>query len=294
MASSVWKGHLTFGLVSFPVHLSVAARGESISFNQLHKTDGSRIKLVTYCQKEDKPIPRSEIVKGYEYEKDRYVVIEDEEIKKVAPKTAKVMEILEFVKAADVDPVYLETSYYMAPDEGGEKPYALLFEAMKQTGYYGVAKIAMHNREHIVVLRPAHKGMVLHTMYYRSEIRAADEFQTDTAQIKDKELTLARTLIESLADTFEPQKYHDTYRDNLEKMIHAKIEGHKVVETPTPHVAPVIDIMDALRKSLEQKKPPKRAASAVAESEEGAAAAAEETPAPRRRAGGAKRARSSA
>src|SRR5450755_4474747 len=164
MASSVWKGHLAFGLVSFPVHLSVAARGETVSFNQLHKSDGSRIKLVTFCQKEDKPIPRNEIVKGYEYEKDHYVVIEDEDIKKVAPKTAKVMEILEFVKGGDVDPVYLESSYYLAPDEGGEKPYALLFEAMRQSNYYAVAKIAMHNREHVIILRPGNKGILLHTM----------------------------------------------------------------------------------------------------------------------------------
>ena len=291
MASSVWKGHLTFGLVSFPVTLSVAARGETISFNQLHKPDGSRIKLVTFCQKEDKPIPRNEIVKGYEYEKDHYVVIDDEEIKKVAPKTAKIMEILEFVKAADVDPVYLETSYYMAPGEGGDKPYALLFEAMKQTGYYAVAKIAMHNREHIIVIRPSHSGMMLHTMYYRSEIRAADEFRTDISQLKDKEMALARTLVESLADEFQPEKYHDTYRDNLEKMIQAKVEGHKVVETPSTHIAPVIDIMEALRKSLEQKKPPKRAEAATADAE----AEPAEAPAPRKRAGGQKRAsRSSA
>lgn len=291
MASSVWKGHLTFGLVSFPVTLSVAARGETISFNQLHKPDGSRIKLVTFCQKEDKPIPRNEIVKGYEYEKDRYVVIDDEEIKKVAPKTAKIMEILEFVKAADVDPVYLETSYYMAPGEGGDKPYALLFEAMKQTGYYAVAKIAMHNREHIIVIRPSHSGMMLHTMYYRSEIRAADEFRTDISQLKDKELALARTLVESLADEFQPEKYHDTYRENLEKMISAKVEGQSVVETPTTHIAPVIDIMEALRKSLEQKKPPKRAEAATADAE----AEPAEAPAPRKRAGGQKRAsRSSA
>jgi DNA end-binding protein Ku len=268
MPSSVWKGHLAFGLVSFPVHLSVAARGESISFNQLHKPDGSRIKLVTFCQKEDKPIPRSEIVKGYEYEKDHYVVIDDEEIKKVAPKTAKVMEILEFVKGTDVDSVYLESSYYIAPDEGGEKPYALLFEALRESGYFGIAKVAMHNKEHIVVLRPAHTGMVLHTMYYRNEIRAADEFRTDTTVIKEKELQLARTLIEALAANFEPEKYHDTYRENLDKMIQAKIEGHKVVETPSQHIAPVIDIMEALRKSLEQKKPVKRAEAATAEAEE--------------------------
>jgi DNA end-binding protein Ku len=290
MASSVWKGHLTFGLVSFPVTLSVAARGETISFNQLHKPDGSRIKLVTFCQKEDKPIPRSEIVKGYEYEKDHYVVIDDEEIKKVAPKTAKIMEILEFVKGGDVDPVYLESSYYLSPGEGGEKPYALLFEALKETGYYGIAKVAMHNREHIIVLRPAHTGIMLHTMYYRSEIRAADEYKTDPSQIKEKELALARTLVETLAADFEPQKYHDTYKENLEKMIQAKVEGHKVVETPTPHIAPVIDIMDALRKSLEARKPVKRAEGATSEAEEETAAAAAPT---RRKRSGQKRASSS-
>src|ERR1700758_1062162 len=139
MAVTVWKGHLTFGLVSLPVKLYSAARGESISFNQLHKTDGSRIKQVIYCQAEDKPIPRSEIVKGYEYEKGKYVVVDDEEIRKVAPKTAKVMEIQEFVKADDVDPIFLESSYYMAPEEGGEKPYSLLFAALKETKYYGDA-----------------------------------------------------------------------------------------------------------------------------------------------------------
>src|SRR6202166_3108025 len=150
MPSTIWKGQLAFGLVSFPVKLFSAARSESISFNQLHKADNSRVKQVLYCQAEDKPIPRSEIVKGFEYEKDRYVVIEDEDVKKVAPQTAKVMEIQEFVKADQVDAIYLETSYYMAPDEAGEKPYALLFDALKKTGYMGIAKVTMHNREHIV------------------------------------------------------------------------------------------------------------------------------------------------
>src|SRR5450432_1873948 len=170
MASSVWKGHLAFGMVSFPVRLFSAARSETISFNLLHKEDHSRIKQVTYCQLEDKPIARTDTVKGYEYEKDHYVVVEDEDIKKVAPKTAKVMEILEFVKADQVDPIYLESSYYMAPDEGADKPYALLFQAIRESKYYAVAKLAMHNREHIVILRPGDKGVVLHTMFYNDEI----------------------------------------------------------------------------------------------------------------------------
>ena len=286
MASSVWKGHLTFGLVSFPVRLFSAARGETISFNMLHKNDHSRIKQVIYCQAEDKPVPRSELVKGYEYEKDRYVEIDEEEIKKVAPKTAKVMEILEFVKSDRVDPIYLESSYYMAPDEGGEKPYALLFEALRDSKYYGIAKIAMHNREHIVILRPGNKGVLLHTMYYADEIRQVEEFRTDTSQVKEKELALAKMLIESLVAEFEPEKYVDNYRLNLQKMIEAKLEGNKVVETPTPHIAPVIDIMEALKKSLaEQKKPVGSATAAVAE-EEAAVAPAEPVAKKRRRSQG--------
>jgi DNA end-binding protein Ku len=275
MATSVWKGHLTFGLVSLPVRLFTAARSESLSFNQLHKVDNSRIKQVIFCQAEDKPIPRDEIVKGYEYEKGRYVVIQDEDIKKVAPKTAKVMEIQEFVKAGDVDPVYLEISYYMAPDEGGEKPYALLFEALKETKYYAVAKIAMHNREHIVIVRPGERGMVLHTMYYADEVRRTEEFRTDTSTVSEREMKLAKMLVESLAAEFDPEKYHDTYRDNLRQMIDAKVAGHKVVETPEPHMAPVIDIMEALKKSLEARKPPSTATTSSSE-EESAEAVAEQ------------------
>src|SRR5215472_714308 len=268
MASSVWKGHLTFGLVSFPVRLFSAARSETISFNLLHKDDHSRIKQMTYCQLEDKPIPRSETVKGYEYEKDHYVVIDDEDIKKVAPRTAKVMEILEFVKADQVDPIYLESSYYVAPDEGGEKAYALLFTALKDSGYYAVAKVAMHNREHIIILRPGPKGILSHTMFYQDEIRQVDEFRTDTSLVKEKELEMAKMLIASLEADFEPEKYHDTYRENLQKMIEAKIEGKKVVAPPAAAVAPVIDIMEALKRSLAEKRKPAQVATAASEQEE--------------------------
>jgi DNA end-binding protein Ku len=286
MASTVWKGHLTFGLVSLPVKLYSAARGETVSFNQLHKTDNSRIKQVTYCQAENKPIERSEIVKGYEYEKDRYVVIEDEEIKKVAPKTAKTMEILEFVKSSQVDPVYLESSYYLAPDEAGEKPYALLFEALRKTGYVGLAKVAMHNREHIVILRPGERGILMHTMYYADEIRKVEEFRTDTSLIKEKELDLATSLVESLAAEFAPEKYKDTYRENLLGMIRAKVEGQEVVETPAPQMAPVIDIMEALKRSLEVAKKPVQSETAVAASKPEAAAGEPAARGKKRSAGG--------
>ncbi len=256
MASTVWRGHLTFGLVSLPVKLFTAARSESVSFNQLHRVDNSRVKQILYCQAEDKPIERSEIVKGYEYEKGKYVVIDEEDIRKAQPKTAKVMEILEFVKSASVDPVYFENSYYMSPDDAGEKPYALLFDALKRTGYVGVAKVSMHNREHIVILRPGPRGILLHTMYYANEIRTVEEFRTDLSLVRDKEVELATGLIEALAADFEPEKYHDSYRDNLLAMVEAKKAGQAVVEAPAAEPAKVVDILEALKKSLEMARKP--------------------------------------
>ncbi len=203
------------------------------------------------------------MVKGYEYEKDHYVVIDDEDIKKVAPKTAKVMEILEFVKADQVDPIYLESSYYMAPDEGGEKPYALLFQALRESDYYapgqgGDAQPRAHHRA-----ASGRQGHALAHHVLPDEIRQVEEFRTDTSLVKDKELAMAKMLIASLEADFEPQKYHDEYRDNLQKMIEAKIEGKKVVATPETHVAPVIDIMEALKKSLAEKRKPAQAAQAA-------------------------------
>lgn len=257
MASTVWKGHLTFGLVSLPVKLFSAARSETVSFNQLHAADNSRVKQVLYCQHEDKPVSRTDLVKGYEYEKDKYVVIAEEDLKKAMPATAKTMEILEFVKSAEVDAVYYESSYYMAPDDAGEKPYALLFEALKRSGYVGIAKLTMHNREHIVIVRPGKNGMLLHTMYYEDEVRKVEEFRTDTSLVKDKELALAMTLISSLEAEFEPAKYKDSYRENVMAMIEAKVQGKQMVAPPeVQQLAPVIDIMEALKASLAAGKKP--------------------------------------
>jgi DNA end-binding protein Ku len=257
MAASVWKGHITFGLVSLPVRLAVAARSETVSFNQLHKSDNSRVKQVLFCQTEDKQIERTDIVKGFEYEKGKYVVIDDEDIKKIQPKTAKVMEIVEFVKAEEMDAIYLESSYYIQPEEAGEKPYALLFEAMRRSGYVGVAKVTMHQREHTVIVRPGRFGLVLHKMYYQDEIRSTDEFRTNTELVKDKEVIMAQSLIDALAGPFEPAKFKDNYRETLRAMIDAKIAGEDVVAAPqAEEIAPVVDIMAALRSSLEALKKP--------------------------------------
>jgi len=257
VASTIWKGHITFGLVSLPVRLTAAARAETISFNQLHKTDNSRVKQVLYCQAEDTPVSRAELVKGYEYEKGRYVVIDEEDIKKITPKSARVMEIIEFVKADEMDALYLESSFYLQPEEAGEKAYTLLYEAMKRTGHVGLAKMTMHNREHVVVLRPGRHGMVLHTMYYQDEVRAVDEFRTDGGLVRDHELTMAKSLVEALSAPFDVAKYRDTYRETLRSMIEAKIQGREVVAAPEQReLAPVIDIMEALKSSLNALKKP--------------------------------------
>jgi DNA end-binding protein Ku len=256
MATSVWKGHLTFGLISIPVHMSAAARGERISFNQLHKVCHSRLKQPLFCPVCNRNVERSEIVKGYEYEKDQYVLFSEEELDKIEPPSARVMEILEFVKLDEMDPLYFDSSYYIAPEEGGVKAYQLLMKAMQESGYGAIAKLTMHQREHIVIVRPGSKGMTLHTMFYSNEIRKAEALPTDKVEIKEQEKKLAEQLIQSLAAPFQPEKYRDEYQENVKGMIQAKLKGQEVTEVAQPHMAPVIDLMEALKKSLAEKQAP--------------------------------------
>jgi DNA end-binding protein Ku len=254
MPATVWKGYLSFGLVTFPIRLSAAARSETVHFHMLHKKDLSRVKEVWYCAAEDRPLEKSEIVKGFEYAKNQYVVIEPEDLEKVAPPTARTMEILEFVRMDEVDPIFLEKSYYVAPEEAVSRPYTLLLEAMKQTRYDALAKVAMHGREHIVILRPTDHGIVLHTMYFVDELHKANETApaSDTAFDK-KELDMAKKLVEALAGSFEPEKYHDEYRSNVEQLIEQKRKGQKVTPITQPKSAPVLDLMQALQQSLKRQ-----------------------------------------
>ena len=268
MAASVWTGYLTFGLISMPVRLFSGARGARVSFHMLHRDDHVRVKQQLVCPAEDRAIDRSEVVKGYEFRKGEYVIIEPEEIKKIEPKTAKAMEILEFVKQEEIDPVYFESSYYLAPEEAARKPYALLVKAMKETGYVGVAKLAMHNREYTAFLRPYEKGLMLHTMYYQEEIREAPDFGTEHASLKEGEVKVAHQLIEALAAKWDPTKYYDTFEENLKKLIKAHMEGKEVVavEKPRPSAAPT-DLMAALKASLAQMEGKKKPAATTAAAE---------------------------
>ncbi len=257
MASSVWKGHISFGLVTIPVRLFSAARGERVSFNQLHKTCNSRVKQPLFCPTCQRQVERTEIIKGYEYEDDQYVIVDPKELEKVEPASAHTMEIQEFVKAAEVDPIYLETSYYMVPEEAGAKAYNLLMKTMKESGLYAVAKLTMHQREHVVVVRPHGKGLTLHTMYYPDEIRQVAEYGQDTAaaaQPREQEVKLAQQLVLSLQADFEPQKYHDEYRDRVKQMIEDKLQGREVASAPEPRREKVIDLMEALKRSLAEKE----------------------------------------
>lgn len=256
MPATVWKGYLSFGLVSFPVRLFSAARPEHIRFNMLHRKDLARIKEVWYCSKEDKPVDRSDIVKGYEISKGEYVVVEDEDLKKIAPATATTMEISKFVRGTEVDPVYFESSYYVAPEETLSKPYDLFFQVLADTQYDAIAKVTMHNREHVVLIRAAKTGLMLHTLFYPNELRAANRPAIPSAKkASGKEVALAKSLIQHLAGTFKPEEFHDAYRENVERLIDQKKKGKKITLVERPRKAPVVDLMEALKRSLEAAPP---------------------------------------
>jgi DNA end-binding protein Ku len=257
MATSVWKGHLTFGLVSIPIRLFAAARTERISLNQLHTVCHSRVRQPQFCPTCNRQIERSEIIKGFEYEKDQYVLFSEEELDKLDPPSARTMEILEFVKADEVDPLYFDASYYATPEDAGKKAYELLLDAMEESGHVAIAKLYMHQREYIVVIRPRAHGLTLHTMFYADEIRNVAEYgHKDSAEPKEQEKKLALQLIESLSTHFEPKKYHDEYRQSLRTMIEAKLKGQEIAVAPHPQLAPVVDLMEALKKSLAGGKQP--------------------------------------
>ena len=202
-------------------------------------------------------LSNKDIVQGYEYEKGRYVQFEPDELAKLAPRTSPDMQIVEFVKFEEVDPVYLETSYYVLPDKGGEKPYELLFEALKKTGYAAIGEFVMHRRDQVIIMRTGKNGMIAHTLFYEDEVKRANEYHVGKGLTSTKELDLAIKLVEALAGKFEPEKFKDQYRERLKHAISEKVETGAITETDEPaKAAPVIDIMAALQKSLSKARKP--------------------------------------
>src|SRR3954470_9263665 len=271
--ASLWTGYLTFGLLSMPARLFAGARRENILFHMVHRDDLVRVKQQLICPAGDKVIERSEVVKGYEFRKGEYVVIEPDDIKKIEPRTAKAMEILEFVPGDQIDPIYFESSYYLMPEEAGRRPYALLVKALEQSDYVAIAKLAMHNREYTAFLRPYKGGLLLETMYYKDEVRELEGFgETKDVAVKEAEVKVAHQLIEALSGDWEPAKYYDTFEENLKKLIKARLEGKEITAPEkAPKPGKVIDLMAALKQSVEQmeKKEQRREADEEKEAAEG-------------------------
>jgi DNA end-binding protein Ku len=305
MPATIWKGHLTFGLVSIPVRLVRAARAQKVNLRQLYRPRQPQ-KLETILadtppkaafvsdraptgarpqerkgsvednapasiaaeevvpvkrryepsdgREHDEPISNADLVKGYEYAKGEYVVLDEHELRSIVPKTSTELQIVEFVYFNEIDPVYLETSYYVAPDETGEKPYALLFRAMEESGYAAIGQVTMHRRDHVVILRTGRSGLIAHTMFYSDEVRTIDEFRTNTNLVSDKELDLAKALVKALATSFQPDKFKNDFRKRLHQLIESRAADRQVSQVAAPNPPKVIEIMDALKRSLEQAK----------------------------------------
>jgi DNA end-binding protein Ku len=254
--AAIWKGSLTFGLVSIPVELKTAVRADHISFRLLHEEDLSPVKYERVCQADGETVPWNEIVKGYEYEKGKFVVLTDADFKTAALEQSKTIDILDFVKQDEIDPRYFETPYYLVPSKGGEKPYALLREAIRTTVSVGIGKIILKQTQHLVGVKVIGDALVLEIMRFTSELVDATEFNFPRRDaVRPQELQMAEQLVANLAEPFDPSRYTDDYRANLMKIIKAKMKGKKPkLEEPegeTPDSG-VLDLMSRLRASLEE------------------------------------------
>jgi DNA end-binding protein Ku len=263
--ASIWTGAIAFGLVNIPVRVEPAVRSHDLSFRLLApkgKDDYCPVKYERVCKEDGKEVPWDDIVKGFEYEKERFVVLADADFEKAALATNKTFEIQDFAPEAEVDPRYFEKPYYLVPQKGGERAYALLRDAMKNTATLGIGTITLRQKQYLASIKAIGDAIVLDLMRFADEVLDADEFRFPGANYRPQELKMAEQLIGSLTEEFEPDKYKDEYRANLEKIIAAKMKGKKVTlkEAAEPEMTGVIDLMDRLKESLEGK--PKKTTSA--------------------------------
>jgi DNA end-binding protein Ku len=265
-ARSIASLTVSFGLVSIPVKLySATEASKAISFNMLHKACGSRLRQQYICQKEEISVPREDIVKGYEFAKDQYVMFTAEELKAMEEAGTHTADITEFVPIDSIDPVFFDKAYYLAPDKGGAKPYALLARALRESKRCALGRWAARGKQYIVMIRPVEDGLVMQQLLYAAEVRSIKDIDIPKTEVREAELKLAQQLIEQQAtDRFDPNSYKDEVRERIEAAVQKKVEGQEITmaEAPQPG-AQVIDLMEALRASLE-KKPAKRAAPAPA------------------------------
>lgn len=261
MAASIWKGALTFGLLSIPIRLYAAARSERTQLHQLHAKCHTRLRQPLYCPTCNRIVKRDEVVKGFEYEKGHYVIVDKEDLKKITPDSGRSMDILAFVKSEQIDPIFFDSSYLALPDKDADKPYQLLLKALEETQRVGIAKFTMHQRDYTVFVRPRDGGITIHTMYFVNEIRQVPGHgqKPKNLQLRPQELKLAEQLIESLSEKFDPAQYHDTYQEKLHALVEAKRKGTDVTQKPVPKHAKVVDMMEALKWSVQEaERGPKR------------------------------------
>jgi DNA end-binding protein Ku len=255
---AIWSGSISFGLVNVPVKLFSATRSQDVRFNQLHEKDGARIRLKRVCSKDGEEVDLDQIVKGYEIAPDRYVTITQAELDTVAPKATRMIEIEEFVDLAEIDPLFFDNSYYLVPDRGAAKAYALLLGSMQSAQKVAIGRVVLRSKEYLAALRPLDGVLSMATMRFADEIVPRDRLEglpEDAMAATKKELAMAEQLIQSLSAPFEPEKYHDTYREAVLAMIERKAEGQEIVEQPETEAAPkTVDLMAALEASLAEAK----------------------------------------
>jgi DNA end-binding protein Ku len=255
MPRAMWKGAISFGLVTIPVSVYPATEEKTLRFNQLHADDGGRIRMKRTCSIDGEEVDYDQIVKGYEYEKDRYVVLTDEDFDKIPVESSRAIDIVQFVDLDDIDPMLFKKSYYLAPEETGAKAYSLLREAMSQDNRVGIAKVSFRDKEHLAALRFKDDAFVLETMFWPDEIRMADFGGVDVDQkVRDQELQMARQLIENLTSEWNPEEYTDEYREALVKIVEAKINGEEIEVVQPEPTAKVVDLMEALKASVAAAK----------------------------------------
>ena len=286
--ASIWTGALSFGLVNIPVRLASAVRSaEQTSFRMLHEEDMTPIKYERVCPVDGEVVPWKEIVKGYEYAKGKYVVVTPEDFARVRTPSSKAVEMTDFVKSDEIDPRYFDTPYYLLPQKGGEKPYALLREALSNTGMVGIGKLTLRQKEHLVAVRPIGDALVLEIMRFADELVAPEDLTfSDTAsqQVRPQELAMAEQLIANLAEPFDPAKYHDEYEAKLKALLKAKLKGKKLPDESdvAPESTPVLDLVARLKESLESVTTKKKGGARTSPAKKGARRAATKTARKRR------------
>lgn len=262
MPTTLWKGYITFGLISIPIRLYAAARNERTHFHEIHRECGTRIHHQLYCPYDERAVARDEVALGYEIDKDKYVLVEPAELKKIQPKSSRVMEIVQFAKLGELDPIFFETSYFAIPEEGGQRAYVLLLKTLEAMNYAAVAQVTLHQRERTVVMRSHEHGLTLHTIYYANEIRAVRGYgQTNTKDLKKQEITLGEQFAKTLVKPFRPEEFRDEYETRVKQLIQSKAKGRATPKQEQPkRLAPVIDLMSALKKSLAVTPSPTKSA----------------------------------